>query len=177
MKNFMINKKITINKKSQAWGIDLMVAVGIFSVAIVVFFVYSINQTSEARETLEDLLYNGKIISNSILSEGYPENWEEFNVIKIGVLDEDGKIDEEKLERFYNFVQTDYPQTKNLFNTRYDYYFFLSENMTINLEEVEGVGKPEFDMENIEVDNIIKITRFTIYKDKPVSAYLYIWEE
>ncbi len=162
------------SKRSQAWGIDLMVAIGIFSVAIVVFFVYSMNQTNEARDTLEDLLYDGKTISNSLLSEGSPKDWNSDNVIKLGILDE-GKINNTKLERFYDLSLSDYARTKTLFKIRTDYYFFLDEEMIIDGEDVVGIGKPGFDIEDIDEENIIKIKRFVIYNDKPVNAYFYVW--
>jgi len=161
-------------KRSQAWGIDLMVAIGIFSVAIVVFFVYSINQTNEARDTLEDLLYEGKAISNSILSEGSPEDWNSNNVVRLGILDE-GKINNTKLERFYDLSLSDYAKTKTLFKINVDYYFFLDEEMIIDTENVVGIGKPGFDIEDIDEENLIKIKRFIIYNDKLVSAYFYVW--
>jgi len=167
-----------LNKKSQAWGIDLMAAMVIFIVAITVFFVYSLNQSGEVRSIIEDLSYDGKIFSNDLLSEGYPDNWDENDVIKIG-LTNDGKINDTKLERFYNFSQNNYLRTKVVFNLKYDYYFFLEDNMTIGSLEVEGIGKPGITKSYIEnnASNLIKVTRLMVYENKPVTAYIYIWEE
>ena len=72
-----------VSQKAQAWGIDLMAAMTIFIVAITVFFVYSLNQSGEARSIIEDLNYDGKIFSNDLTSEGYPDDWVEANVVKI----------------------------------------------------------------------------------------------
>jgi len=41
--------------------------------------------------------------------------------------------------------------------------------------EIEGIGKPGTNKNDITAENLIKITRFTIYKEKPTTAYLYIW--
>ena len=49
--------------------------------------------------------------------------------------------------------------------------------MTINSAEVEGIGQPGADKENINALNLVKITKFTVYKNKPVTAYFYIWQE
>jgi hypothetical protein len=163
------------NRRAQAWGIDLIVGVIIFSVGILIFFIYSVNQTSEVKENLEALSYQGDVIFNEILSEGYPEDWNYQNVVKIGILDNE-KINETKLERFFNLTQTDYAKTRTLFYTKYHYYF-LFDNITINSEQIKGMGKPGIDPENISSTNLIKITRFTIYKNKPKTVYLYIWEE
>ena len=175
MQNKKRGNKFMQDKKGQAWGFDLMVAIIIFTFGIVVFFIYSVNQPAEAKETLEKLSYDGKLITNAILSEGHPKGWNESNVVKIGILN-DNKINQTKLESFYSLAQTDYPNTKQHFNTVYDYYFFLDENMTIDSLEVEGIGKPGTNKNNIDSENIVKITRFTVYGNKPMVAYLYIFE-
>lgn len=172
------------NTKAQAWGFDLVVAVIIFSVGIVVFFIYSINQPNESKEILEKLFYDGKIVTDSILSNGYPENWNSDNVagiVSIGILN-GNKINETKLLSFYNLVQTEenYTITKILFNTNYDYYFFLDKNMSSINVNLDGVGKPGINRNNIDSinpENLVKISRFVNYQDKPMAAYLYIWKQ
>lgn len=163
-------KKRGKTRKAQAWGMDLTIAIVIFSVGLVAFYVYALNEPSEAKENIESLFYDGNIITEIILSEGYPIDWNSGNVIKIGILSEN-KINETKLESFYNLAENDYAQTKTLFNTGFDYYFNLTETMTINSVEVEGIG-----LQPSDPQNLVKITRFTIYKNKPITAYLYIWE-
>ena len=44
--------------------------------------------------------------------------------------------------------------------------------MTTIADDVGGIGK-----EAQNPKNLVKITRFTIYKEKPMTAYLYIFEE
>ena len=168
-----------LNTKAQAWGFDLIVAMIIFSVGIVVFFIYSINQPAEAKETLEKLSYDGRLITESILSTGYPENWNSGNVVSIGILN-NGKINETKLGNFYSLSQSDYDATKILFNTRYDYFFFLDQNMTSISVDVDGIGKLGVNKNNINSfnpNNLVKISRFVVYRDKPMAAYLYLWGE
>ncbi len=160
--------------KAQAWGIDLMIAVVIFTVGISAFYIYSLN--SENQENMaKKLNYDGEIIIESLFSSGFPQNWNSENVIKIGIVD-NGKINETKLEKFYSLALNDYSKTKIIFNTKYDYLFFLSENLTVSGQEVEAIGKPGTDKNNIQAENLIKITRFTISENKPATAYLYVWE-
>ena len=77
--------KSNLTHKAQAWGIDLMVATSIFVVGILIFFIYSLNSFNESEEEIDKLFYDGKLISNYILSEGHPDNWNENNVQKIGI--------------------------------------------------------------------------------------------
>ena len=171
----MNNLNILKMKKSQAWSTDLVAGFLIFLIGILLFFIYTINYTFEAKENFELMLYEGELIAENILSEGSPVDWNEGDVAKIGILDS-SRINETKLSRFYNFVQTDYVRTKAIFNTNYDYYFFLDDPLTIDLTERDGIGKPGTDRDNINPTNLIKITKITIYEDKPVTAYLYIWD-
>jgi hypothetical protein len=159
------------NKQAQIWGLDVLSALTIFFIGIMIFFIYSLNQPGESRETFELLSYDGKIITDNLMSPGYPENWEADNVVTLGITS-NNKINETKLEKIYNM---DYTQTKQLFNTIYDYYFFFDEKITSL--DVEGIGKPGATKDNIEAKNLIKITRFTIYQNKTVPLYVYIWEE
>ncbi len=162
-------------KKAQAWGIDLTIAIIIFSIGILIFLIYSLNYSGDSKEALDSINYDGDVLFSNLLSEGYPQNWTLNDVVKIGILDNE-KINETKLEMFYNLAKNDYSKTKTMFNTKFDYYFFMNENMTINSEQVAGIGKPGINRNNINATNLIKITRFIIYKEKPVTAYLYIWE-
>ncbi len=155
-----------------------MTGLALFLVGIMIFFIYSLNQPSQAKETFAFLNYDGKVIADNLLSQGYPNNWNPSNVITIGITS-DSKINQSKLENLYQmiYVQNNYTKTKNIFNTEYDYYFFLSENMTVSSGKIEGIGKPGTTPNNINAKDLIKITRFTIYENKTTPLYLYLWQE
>jgi len=163
-----------MRKKSQAWGIDLIIAVIIFTAGITYFYLYSVN-TSGSEEKFETISNEGKLVSSIILSEGEPIDWNAGNVRKLGILS-NNEINETKLEMFYDIATSDYSRTKMLFNIKYDYLFFLSENMTINSNLINFIGKPGYAVGDIDSEDVAKISRFTIYKKKPVTAYLYLWE-
>jgi hypothetical protein len=159
-----------MKKRGQAWGIDLAVAFMIFAFGITVFFLYAVNKSDDAGETLDTMIYEGNVVADSVLSEGNPKDWNSSNVVALGILS-DKKINDTKLENFYYLSIEDYSKTQQLFNIHVNYYFYLSKNMTINSSEVEGIGKKP-----VGEENLVKITRFTIYEDTPSTAYIYIWE-
>ena len=166
--DFPIKGKILKSKRSQAWGIDLIIGLVIFTAGVLAFYIFTLNYSHENLVT-GDMIYGGSNIADSLLSEGSPENWNSEDVIKIGLLS-DGRINQTKLENFYSLSLQDYVETKRLFNTNDNYFFFLSEKIMINSEEIEGIGlKPE------NPENLFKITRFTIYNHKPITMSLYIW--
>ena len=159
------------NKKAQAWGFDLIMASMIFIAGILVFYLYTLNIPNQAENIINTLNYEGNIISDSLLSAGFPENWNNTNVISPGILS-NNKINQTKLERFYNLSTSQYVLTKNLFNTKYQYYISTTpENLTIEGSEIPGMGSFPLNPESL-----IKITRVTIYEEKPITFNIYIWE-
>jgi hypothetical protein len=157
------------HKKGQIWGMDLIVAVLIFSVALSSFYFYTINNENTQEETLKKIEKRGKLITDILLSEG-------TTVQEIGLLT-NGKINQTKLEQFNNLTTTNYEQTKQLFNTEYNYYIFLDQQIQTTTGTIDGIGKPGINRSNIEALTLIKINRITIYQNKPVSMTLYIWQE
>ena len=162
-------------KNAQVWGLDLMMAVFIFVIGVVAFLIYTVNYSGEAAESFERLKYEGDNSMKMLLSEGSPKDWKESDVLRIGVVS-NNKINETKLERFYSLAKNNYSMTKTILNTKYDFYFFLGNAIIINGEEIEGIGKPNITIDTLSAYNLIKITRFSIYREKPVTLYLYIWE-
>ena len=155
-----------------------MIAFVIFAVGIFSFYMYSLNRPNEGIENIESLNYDGELIADSILSTGFPTNWTKDNVITIGLISNE-KINQTKLTNFYNLSQSNYSQTQLRFNTAYDYFVAFSDTITINDETITGIGKPGTDLETLQAQatNLIKVTRFTIYNNKPITTYVYVWEE
>lgn len=159
-----------MNKKAQAWGFDVIVATGIFIFGIIAFFLYTINYPTGEQEKLEDLLYEGNIVADSLLSTGYPENWTTSSVSKIGILT-NNVIDQDKLENFYNLASSDYSRTRSMFGIKYNYFVNFSESIEISGSNVEGIG-----LLSQNTRNNIKVSRVSIYKNKPVTIEVQLWE-
>ena len=159
-----------IKKRAQAWGFDLMIAISIFLVGALLFFVYSLNIYENESAKATSMKYEAEQIGNMLLSEGFPASWNKSNVVKIGLLTEN-KVNETKISLFYELSESDYERTKTLFNTRYHYFFNLSEPILIGNTSVSGIGSVF-----VNQTDLVKITRFTIYKNKPVTANIYLWQ-
>lgn len=169
------NKKY---KKSQVWGLDLIIASIIFMAGIIVFYLYAINFSIEAEESLDALFNDGNFISNVMLSEGVPAGWSEGNVSSPGLVSQN-KINQTKLERFYSLVSSDYQKSKIMLNTKFDFYIYFTGQMSINSSIIDGIGKSGVNRTNIleaeSLQNIVKIERFTIYNNKPTQLNVYVW--
>ena len=125
------------------------------------------NSSSEAQGEFSVLRSQGELISDSLFSEGNPENWDNTNVIRIGIMD-GGKVNETKL---VNFNSLPYSQTKGLFNVDYDYYINFSESLETYAGDIDGVGTL-----NPNPRNLVKITRVVIYRDKPLVMEVHVWD-
>jgi hypothetical protein len=165
-----------INKKSQTWGMDLIIGIMIFSFALLIFFIYALNNAADKSEDIDKMKYDGDGMINQLYSAGYPINWNISTVISIGVID-DNKINQTKLDLFYNLSIYNYTRTKRLFNTKFD-YLLTFENITANNININGIGKSGINESTLTVNatNLVLIKRLIIYKLKPTVLKLYIWE-
>lgn len=157
-------------KMGQAWGLDLMMASFLFIGGILVVYIYSLNLSDQTEETLSQLKYDGVSVADSLLSEGVPRDWRAGNVEKIGILS-DGRINETKLELFYNLSIERYQKTKLLFGVNSNYYLIFSEPIAIGSNLVYGIGAAP-----VSPKNLIKITRIVIYKEKPINIDILQWD-
>ncbi len=159
-----------VNQRAQAWGFDIIVATGIFIFGIVAFFLYTINYPTGEQEKLEELLYEGNTVASNLLSTGYPENWTTLTVSKIGILT-DKAVDQEKLNNFNELSSNDYGRTKSMLGTKYNYFINFSSPMQISGTTVEGIG-----LFPVNSKNAIKISRVSLYQNKPVTIEVHVWE-
>jgi hypothetical protein len=153
------------HKKGQIWGFDLVIAITIFMVGIIAAYLYAINFLGESQEILDSLFYDGNLASSLILSEGTPEDWTIDNVEIPGILSGE-KINQTKLDNFYSL---NYSMQKKLLGTQYEFYFNFTD-MEANGVSVEGIG-----LSPSEPKNLVKIERFTVYKNKPIKFILFMW--
>ncbi|PIN92223.1 hypothetical protein COU55_02100 [Candidatus Pacearchaeota archaeon CG10_big_fil_rev_8_21_14_0_10_31_59] len=143
------------NKNGQAWSLDLIIAGVIFLIGIVILFYYAINYSSQSKNQLDELLYEGNLASELILSE------EESGILSNGI------VNQTKLDFFANLNDT---SKRNLIGIK-DNFYFVMDNLEINGEPANYVGI----INSSETENLIQTTRLTIYKNKPIKFELFAW--
>lgn len=164
-------------KRAQVWVLDVFFGILVFTVTLVIFFKASINLSEEDAQTFDDLLFESKLVGDSLMSRGSPDGWTEDNVSEIGITD-NHRINETKLGRLRNL---NYSLTKTRLRTKYDYYFFFEDqDGVVRIDESqEGVGKPGTNSSNIiqahDPHNLVKMNRFVIFKSRPAKMAVYIW--
>lgn len=158
------------SKTAQAWGFDLTVGIVIFLAGILFFYFYAINNSGGSEE--EILILNGeaKLVSDNLLTEGTPLNWDISNVVRIGIVD-NGKINQTKLENYYFMAQNDYQRTKSLFRIVNNYYVYFPDGVNNGTGNVTIIGNNNTENAN----NIMKISRAVIYENKIVGMEVVVW--
>ena len=168
-----------INKTSQAWGLDAMVAFIIFIASIIFFFFYIINFNDDAGNNIDSLQEEGNSILRILLTEGYPYNWDVQNVISPGVISEE-RVNSTKVYYLYQISLINYTRLKTLLNTRKDFYIYFDFPLNASGNLIGGFGKTGINETNIfqneNPDNLVKVERATIYENKPGKFNLYVWD-
>ena len=152
--------------KGQVWSLDLFIGIIIFIGGFLLFYKFGIAQLSIEQSGSTDLITDAKLLSNYLLSAGYPTNWTIDNVSLIGITDGNMKLVPGKLK---NFSLIDYDQTKDIFSFSNDFYIFFEDRNNNNLT-INTVSYTEED-----IDNMIKITRFVNYDSDIVRMVVYVW--
>ncbi len=136
----MLYISIKILKTAQAWYMDFAIALLLFIFTLVVYFSYTTNFQKQEKGELDVMLTDAKSISSSLTLSGYPKDWSNETVIRIGIADEQ-KLNETKMRYF---SELNYTLSKRRFGTVYDYFVFLegANNSLINFGTKCGVGSP-----------------------------------
>lgn len=131
------------NKKAQAWYLDFIIAVIIFSIAILIYFVYLPNLYNQELNDLDNIYLDGQFIVSSLMTSGLPENWTTSDVIKIGIVDNSSELNEDLVSEFSSLVISDYDRARNLLGIRSDFVVFFLNNKgnMINIDGVYKIGK------------------------------------
>ena len=110
------------NIKAQMWFMDFVIALVIFSFALISYYTYTTNISKQDSSAMDEVISDAKTVSSSFTSGGYPDNWDSSTVTMIGFTDNYNRIDNEK---FGEFNKIKYNKTKKLLGTIYDYFCSL----------------------------------------------------
>ena len=129
-----------MNSKSQAWFMDFAIALLLFTFTLVVYFSYTNNIQKQEQGNVDVMLKDAKSISNSLALDGYPDDWNNLTVIRIGITD-DQNLNSTKLK---TFKKLNYTLARQKFATPYDFfvYFVNEKGEVLNINTVCGAGFP-----------------------------------
>lgn len=172
--------KNLLNKNAQMWFMDFVIGIIIFSLVLITYYTYTINISKQDAVVLNGIISDSKSVSSSLMLAGFPENWDNETVQRIGLTGSSQKVNETKL-RYLSDIS--YKEAKKLFGTVYDFFMFLEDGNgnLINIGTQCGYGsgnasanltfknaayfnQAENDMED-EMDALEQKLGITIYRD------------
>ena len=120
--------------KAQMWFMDFVIAMAIFSLALIWYYTHTTNISTQDTITRDGVISDAKTIASSFTSSGYPLNWNSNNAIRIGFTDSNNKLD---TSRFREFTEINYNKSKRLLGIISDYFLFFT-NESGDVQNVEG---------------------------------------
>jgi hypothetical protein len=165
-----------MKKRGQFSHGDFIIGFVIFTMALILFYKYYPHLPA-GQDQSDELLTEGKLISDSFLSGGYPADWTTGNVVMIGLTNGNSVLNESKLSSFYSM---DYQETRHVLDIKYNYYlYFACKNGSIAvINGSEGKGYPgitPYNADSIETGRLTKISRLVLYDSQIVEMVLLLW--
>ena len=169
--------------KAQVWGIDIMVGVVIFTAAIIAALLYLAQFYDANSGEFNDLANDANTISSSLLSGGYPDDWNSSDAVMAGLTNDNMRLNETK---WGNFSAMGYSMSKRLLGTRNDYLVFFvdEENNVIDIGGSSYAGKPSVTRDNFasqDTEGTVQVSRFLLHNATDGNSYkmikmvVYVW--
>ncbi len=165
----LINNLARPMRKAQSWTMDFLIAVITFSIFLLVF--RAVSAASIETVYKEKVIEAGAIrISNTLLTQGVPANWTKDSYGRIGLLGDDGQLDERKLNQTLYIPPVDLRKEFS----QPSYFYVYVEDMNGVVIKVDGT---EFKIGNEPTDykNLISVQRIVGYKGDPVRLVVQTW--
>lgn len=172
-----------LSNKAQTWKMEFIFAAFVFVIVIAIFFT-TINDFSRDNKTLEYIYFEGQSISEVLISEGSPADWDENNVIRPGILREGRHIDNKKMELLYSLSENNHSFLRGAFgvNSYFAVYIKDSDDEIIKFGNNKGVVPPaiaELNEEgidfNMETQHMAKVKRIVLYEGNPAQMVILTW--
>lgn len=162
--------------KGQAFVQDLIIAMVIMSIVVILYFGFYTNQDTSSDSIQQSLLSETKTITDYLVSEGFPTDWNSSNVVRLGVTSDGNVINMTKLDAFSNMTITNYDNTRTLLKTKYDYIIFFRdyEGNIMNITSQIFIGKPGINITNLDSlespTQLSKVSRFVVLREGEVNT-------
>lgn len=168
-----MKQQYLLTKKGQVYTLDFMIALLLFVLTILVSSKMIFNTTSS--NGYQILQLEAKAISESLLSEGLPSDWDSTDVILPGIID-NGKLSDYK---FKELIKLGYANVSSLINSRRPFYFYFANSSSmINVSITCGFGAINSTCQppSINSNNLVRLDRLVAYNEKAIRMVVLVWE-
>ncbi len=163
-----------MTKKAQTWIFDYLA--GFLMFVFLLIIAINLLQSIDARSDYDVVSREADLISVSLMSEGFPSDWNYSSVVMPGILSE-GQINMSKLDKFDSFS---YERTKALFHVSGEYWLYFknaSGIMEVNGECVRGFHFDGCEVPEVYVnhDDRAWVERIVVLDSQIVNMVVLTW--
>lgn len=128
--------------------------------------------------------FEAKTLADSLVTPGYPYDWNPSNVQRIGISQGGNDLSMQKLALFHNMTSANYTHVKSLFNMRSEWgiYFLDDIEVTTSIGNISLIGHPNMtitagrvSMSGITHDDLVSLSRVVHYNGSTYRMVVYAW--
>jgi hypothetical protein len=154
--------------RGQVGSIDFIASIVIVSIVTTIFIQYIFSSYSTG-ESISDLSTEAARISESLMSAGLPNNWTEADVRRIGLTDDNWRINETKAVLFYQIPDS---KIRHVLGTDSKLHIALYNGTNpISVGGFLAVGEFPFNAKKIA-----SISRYVIYRSSVMELRVRVWQ-
>jgi len=144
-----------------------MVAIVIMVSGLVAFYMLVLSADLGGEDQFRELNVNTEIVSNALVSSGSPVNWNENNVVVLGVTDGKRRI---VLSKVQEISGMDYQATRQVLGVNKDYRIVFEDKNggAVGLSDLGLAYSPN-------EENIITVTRLLFYEEEVIRMVVTVW--
>ncbi len=171
-----------LSNKGQTWLMEMIFGVFVFLIVVTIFF-RILPGFEDNQQNVEEVFFEARTISESLMSPGSPDNWNSTSMIRPGIIKKNNVVDESKISLFYNLSRSDYDLLRNGFGIRSDFAVYLinPENKPVKIEgeytaSEEGIFEPDsINIMKKDIENLAKVERVVLYNGNPMRLVILAW--
>ncbi|MBN2142194.1 hypothetical protein JW711_02590 [Candidatus Woesearchaeota archaeon] len=178
-------------KRGQMWIMDAALSLILFAAAAIISFNIILNSMASNTD-FDHIKEDASKISEYLLSEGVPENWNASTMIRPGFVT-GGRLNATKIILGMNFTNASYAVMKSRLQTNYDflvvfenysgdvvdfgdYCVFGDPNVKIEGNLTSPVNCTSVNFTTTTYTNLVVINRFAVLSSDIVRMVVYVWD-
>ncbi|MBD3209533.1 hypothetical protein GF367_03900 [Candidatus Woesearchaeota archaeon] len=168
--------RLSSSPRAQVSTVDFIAGLLIIVVALTIAtrLIMTITEPSTFEQTKRQALTT----SDTLMSPGFPERWNETNAIKVGLLTDDA-LNLTKLGQLDNYTYDDIKERLN--DPEHAYWYFMNRTSVLNLTAC-GHGDPGVSV-NATCDpsfaadkNLVRVDRFVTHNNSIIRLVVVVWD-
>ncbi len=161
--------------KAQVWYTDFILGLLIFTVTATMVFKFAVDNSLIDTGSSE-LAAEAQALSEDLMGTGYPEDWDQDSIIRIGITDGEHVLDKSKLAMLSGLVNSSYDRIRIMSGLTRDFQVEFRDRDGNLLSDL-SFGSPYGGME--DADDVVAVRRYLVMRESNTSIVemaVMVWE-